>query len=138
MNRTLGLSVACLALAAAVFSLAPAAPVRSDLQKDVERLQAEVAELKRANNAVDVLALKRELNAATQKLADTQGYLAAQADAAAALVTALADAEKKGFTFGINPESRVALLQGFRAYCEELQKDVPGRKAPTTEPAPTK
>lgn len=137
MKRTLGLSVACLALVAAAFSLAPTRPQQNDLQKEFDRLRIEVAELKRKSAGGDVEALRAELKDANQKLTETVGYLAAQADAAAALLDAVKDAEKKGFTFGINPDSRVVLLQGFQSFCEGLQKNVPGRKV-AVEVAPAK
>ncbi|MBI5433839.1 MAG: hypothetical protein HZA52_13490 [Planctomycetes bacterium] len=134
MNRTVGMTVACLALCAGAFSLAPTPPAQSDLQKEVERLRVEVAELKNRSRANgDLETLRAELKDANQKLVETFSYLNAQADAAQHLNDALLDADKKGFTFGINPDSRVALLQGFQAYCEGLQKDVPGRK-PEVEP----
>ncbi|MCE9593958.1 MAG: hypothetical protein K8S98_07190 [Planctomycetes bacterium] len=137
MKRTLGLSVACLALVAAAFSLAPTRPQQNDLQKEFDRLRIEVAELKRKSAGGDVESLRAELKDANQKLTETVGYLAAQADAAAALLDAVKDAEKKGFTFGINPDSRVVLLQGFQSFCEGLQKNVPGRKV-EVEVAPAK
>ena len=39
-------------------------------------------------------------------------------------------AEEKGFTFGINPESREVLLAGFNSFAEVLQSDVPGDDEP--------
>ena len=33
--------------------------------------------------------------------------------------------EKKGFTFGINPDSRVTLLAGWHTFAAGLQKEVP-------------
>lgn len=128
MQRTLGLFVACVALGAAAFSLAPSPAPQSDLQKEVERLRVEVAELKRKVGNTEAEVLRKELDDAKKKVEETATYLNAQADAAATLVEALRDAEKKGFTFGINPESRVALLQGFQTFCDGLQKNVPGRK----------
>lgn len=133
MKRTVGLSVACLALCAAAFSLATTPPAQSDLQKEVERLRVEVAELKRKVGTAEPERLRKELEDAKRLADETSAYLSAQADAAASLIEALRDAEKKGFTFGINPDSRVVLLQGFQTFCEGLQKNVPGRK-PEAEP----
>jgi len=60
------------------------------------------------------------------KLEDVVGYLQAQAKSAAHLQLMLAESEDKGFTFGINPDSRVALLSGFNQFVNTLQTDVPG------------
>ena len=97
-------------------------------------MRVEVAELKRRANANgDVEALRAELKESTQKVAETVAFLNAQADAAKSLIEVLQDSEAKGFTFGINPQSRIVMLAGFRAFLEGMQKNVPGRK-PEAEP----
>ncbi len=89
----------------------------------------------------DVAALQKVVEAHTKELAEskllvekTAKYAQEQSKAAAALVTALDEVEQKGFTFGINPESRVALLRGWREALVAAQRDVPV----VPEPAPAK
>ena len=57
-------------------------------------------------------------------------YLETQAESAKAMSVVLDDSEQKGFTYGINPDSRIALLAGWRAQLEAMQKDVPTGKPP--------
>ena len=52
-------------------------------------------------------------------------YIDAQSKAAKAMVDVLDAAEKAGFTFGINPESRELLLKGWREELDTLQQGVP-------------
>jgi hypothetical protein len=60
------------------------------------------------------------------EMMDVVAYVNAQAQAAAALQLSLAESEEKGFTYGINPESREVMLAGFRQFLSTLQTDVPG------------
>jgi len=62
------------------------------------------------------------------KVEKIESYLGDQAKAAAALDKKLDESEKAGFTYGINPSSREALLAGFRAFTAGAQKNVPGEK----------
>lgn len=60
-------------------------------------------------------------------------FVESQADAGEALDKAVKDAETMGFTAGINPESRVALLKGLRAQAESLKSgksEAEGDEAP--------
>ena len=59
----------------------------------------------------------------------------AQGDAAKALQDVLADAREKGFTAGINPASREALLAGFDALATSLRKPT-SSATPETAPQP--
>jgi hypothetical protein len=94
------------------------------LEKRVAELTAEIAELKKAPSGAE----------ATEKaLEELRGALRAQGDAAARLASALDDSQAKGFTYGINPDSRVALLQGFREYCDAVKSAAP--PAPAKRPA---
>lgn len=67
-----------------------------------------------------------------KQLEQVLAYLAAQAEAAKQLDAALAESREKGFTYGINPDSRIVLLDGFGQFTTTLQTDVPSAK-----PAPT-
>ena len=126
MNKlTLGLfAVAALAVGTS-FAQSPKAqdPATeiAELKRQVARLQADVNLLKQSNAAGDE---------AEQKLQSVMAYIEAQAKAAAGLQKVLADSEAKGFTFGINPESREVLLAGFNSFAEVLQSDVPGDDEP--------
>ena len=62
-------------------------------------------------------------------------YLDAQAKSAAAMEKVLDDAEKAGFTYGINPDSRHLLLRGWRDQLSAMQKDLPGAQS---APGPVK
>jgi|GEM_PF-1362475 len=91
----------------------------------------------------DVAALQRVVLVQAKELAETKllveksaRYAQEQSKAAAALATALDDVEQKGFTFGINPESRVALLRGWREALVAAQRDVP--VVPEAPPATAK
>ena len=57
-------------------------------------------------------------------------FVAAQAKAGAELAKSLSDARAKGFTAGINPESREALLAGLGAQAEAMKT---GEAAPDDE-----
>jgi hypothetical protein len=113
----------------------PTATERLDaLELEVKTLRQELSSLKLAS-AEEVAAARKE-TAETRALANhLAAWAAGQADGAAALALVLDDSEKKGFTFGINPESRVALLAGWRSFAAGLQKDVPKALA-VEEPKP--
>lgn len=92
--------------------------------------------------AQEIEALRQKNDALALELADTQHalenviqYLNAQSESAQAMEAVLDDAEKKGFTAGINYESREALLKGWREQCAVLQKDVPTLKVAKKEAA---
>jgi hypothetical protein len=119
MKHSLSLSLFALAalVCGSTFAQAPRAQDSevSLLKRDVARLQAEVAQLKEAaapDGGTD--------------LQEVVEYLQSQAKGAEQLQKMLADAEDKGFTYGINPDSRVAILQGFNQFVNTLQADVPG------------
>ena len=52
-------------------------------------------------------------------------YLSSQAESAKRLGEVLEDSRAKGFTYGINPDSRVVLLSGFGEFVRTLQSNVP-------------
>ena len=124
MSTTTTLSVfatACLGLATFQGTAAYDAEAKVDaLQKDVAALQKVVEA--QAKDAADARLLA-EKNAK---------YAAEQAKAAAAMLETLDASEKAGFTFGINPESRIVLLRGWRDALEAAQRDVTALPAPAT------
>jgi hypothetical protein len=117
MNSTLSLIAVAGALAC---GLTFARPVQVDddpevrlaaLEKEFAALKAEVVALRKAPAATTVAsdpsaALRQDLEKIVQ-------WVQAQNKAAEALANALEDARSKGFTAGINPDSRTALLTGF-------------------------
>ena len=97
------LMIPCAALALVVASLSfGSAPQRPQADPELEALKAEV----------------ESLNARVEAM---EAFAEAQAAAGAELMTALAQSEAKGFTAGINPESREVLLAGLRASAEAMQ-----------------
>jgi hypothetical protein len=123
----LGTAVLC-GFAIAQTPKTPSSVERLDvLEKEVLTLREQAASASSASS-VELAAMKKEL-AETHALADQlASWASGQALGAADLARVLDDSEQKGFTFGINPESRVALLTGWRNFATSLQKDVP--KAP--------
>jgi hypothetical protein len=115
-----------LASAALAGLLATHAPAQDpDLAQKLARLEVSQAELDRR-----LATLATEVQKNTDALAAVQGYLQAQASAADAMRATLAASEEAGFTFGINPESRHILLDGWRRQLAATEKDVPGAPAP--------
>lgn len=74
--------------------------------------------------------LEARVAALEAQVFEVQEYLQAQAKAAAAMDVRFNESEAAGFTWGINPESREILLQGFRDFSSSLRKNVPGAPAP--------
>ena len=110
-------------------------PQQPDLEQRVDALETEVKAMKS-----EVAELKRRLRAAqaepeagvaanAQQVQQVVDYLDAVAKSAVSLDKVLSESEDKGFTYGINPDSRKVLLKGFHDFTATLQKDVPG-KAP--------
>ncbi len=119
-TTTTGLfATACLGLAAFQTTQATGAEARlKDLETQVAELQRTVdAQAKDASDA-------RVLAEKNAKYAETQ------AKAAAAMMVTLEASEKEGFTYGINPESRIVLLRGWREALMAAQSNVPALPAP--------
>ena len=143
-QSTLAFAVAAFALGAAF--AAPSAPLAAQPVQGTPLERLEAAEKRLADLENQIAALKGAKPVATDKdkPADTQGveaidkqlqsvlaYLGAQAEAAKRLDAVLKDSDAKGFTFGINPDSRIVMLHGFADFTTTLQTDVPTAKKPT-------
>jgi len=114
-------------------------PDEADLAARVAKLEAQVValqdSLKASKPARDEL--EKELAEQKRMLAKVLDYLLAQAASAKVLQDSLAESQEKGFTYGINPESRVVLLAGFEQFASTLQAEVPGQApAEPAEPPP--
>ena len=100
------------------------------LEKQVRALQGEIAKLQarlgpqtKGPDLGDTRVLVEELVV----------YVNAQAKGAQQLAQTLAQSEEKGFTYGINPDSRIVLLKGMNSFVDSLQRNVP--KLPAKPPA---
>ena len=138
MKRNLSLVLLLVAALACGSSFAQG-PGEADLEARVAKLEAQVAalqdSLKASKPAGDEL--EKELAEQKRMLAKIIGYLGAQAASAKVLQDSLAESQEKGFTYGINPESRVVLLAGFQQFAGTLQSEVPGQApAEPAEPPP--
>ncbi len=112
------------------FALAQTPPIPTSvdrldaLEKQVAALRTQVvAEHQAARD--EIAALRKELAEASALTTQVSTWASNQATGAAELAVVLDDSDQKGFTFGINPESRIALLAGWRAFAAGLQKDAP-------------
>jgi len=125
MKHSLSLSLFALAalVCGSTFAQAPRTqdPDVAALQRDVVRLQSELALL---------LAAAEDEEGQIDEVLE---YLNAQAASAEFLQEKLADSEDKGFTWGINPDSRIVMLEGFNDFVNTLQTDVPGAAADDDE-----
>ncbi len=103
------LAIATIALASSALLVLPSAQDKTQKDGPLERLNVVERDLAQAK---DKLA-KQEL-----ELVDLRAWVSAQQGAAKAMQATLDESEKSGFTFGINPESRHALLRGWRSQLE--------------------
>ena len=103
--KTYSLAAACALLALALL------PSAQQKAKDgpMDRLQVVERDLAQA---------KDKLAKQETELAELKAWMAAQQAAAKAMQATLDESEQAGFTYGINPESRHALLRGWRAQLE--------------------
>lgn len=129
MNRkqmlvVLGSAVLC-GFAFAQGQKPPSVAERLDaLEQQVADLKKELATVKLAD--AESLATAKKQAAEARALANALAtWAGAQAQGAEALARVLDDSEAKGFTFGINPDSRVVLLAGWREFATGLRTDVP-------------
>jgi hypothetical protein len=113
------IATGCLVLAAYQNGQAADTAARlATVEKEVAEMKAVFAEHEKAMGESRALAEK------------TARYLSEQAKAAAQMQHVLDESEKAGFTFGINPDSRILLLAGWHEALAAAQKDVPQPVAP--------
>ena len=108
------------------------------LEKQVVDLKAELAALKKAPAQASPVAgqpTPEQYADLRRQMDEVLAYLEAQAQSAEALSAALEDSRVKGFTFGINPDSRIVMLDGFGQFTMALQTNVPSLVPPIVEPA---
>lgn len=138
-QSTFAFAVAAFALGAAF--AAPSTPLAAQPVQGSPLERLEAVEKRLVELEAQLTALRNAKSGATEKVADAQGlaeidkqlesvlsYLAAQAEAAKLLDQRLDESEANGFTFGINPESRIVMLGGFGEFTTTLQTDVPTAK----------
>lgn len=138
-QSTLAFTACALALGAAF--AAPSTPLAATpvqgtplerleaVEKRVVELEAELAALKKSKAGAAAKAVDdKGQQDVEDQLQAVMGYLAAQAEAAKRLDEKLQESKSKGFTFGINPESREVMLSGFSSFTTSLQTDVPTAK----------
>ena len=82
---------------------------------------------------LEVLTLKKEVQAGRVLAEETTRYLAGNKERSEALLKVLDDAEARGFTAGINFTSREVLLAGWRDYLAGEAEGLPAPKK--AEPA---
>ncbi len=96
--------------------------------KRVEMLEGELAALKQKSEASAA-----DLAETKALLSKTLTYLEAQSKSAGTMAATLDEAERLGFTYGINPESRTTLLRGWREQLTAAQAALPTPSAPKAE-----
>ena len=123
MKPSLLLSVIVLALAVCsqTFAQAPRPSAPQDVRAEFDKMKRDVARLTR-----EVVNLKEAQGPTAAEYDEIVSYLHAQAASAAALKLVLIDSEEKGFTYGINPESRIVLLAGIEQLCTSFESGLPG------------
>ena len=126
----------------APLAAAPQEPSAMDrlvaLEKQVTDLTAQVTALKKshAQPAAANGALTPEQYADLRRQMDeVLNYLEAQSASAKLLASSLDVSREKGFTYGINPDSRTVLLEGFEQFTTALQTKVPQLVAAPAQPA---
>jgi hypothetical protein len=126
MKPSVLLSVIVLALAVCsqTFAQAPRPPATQDVRAEFDKLKRDVARLNR-----EISSLKQDQGPSLDEYNEVVAYLHTQAASATALKQVLVESEKLGFTWGINPESRILLLAGIEDLCTALESGVPGSEA---------
>ena len=120
MNLQLSFAILASVLLASALAFNASARPQDPVQQRLDAMQKDILDSRaRVEQAVE------ELKGARKTLDEAQKYIDAQSKAAKAMVEVLDAAEKAGFTFGINPESREILLKGWREELDTLQQGVP-------------
>ena len=89
------------------------------LRRSVARLEAQVA-------ALEAQAADEEQ---VDEIDEILAYLEKQAQAGSQLQGTLAEADKQGFTWGVNPNAHELVLNGIDTLAGSLQQGLPERKA---------
>jgi hypothetical protein len=149
MKAHIGLTLVAAAalVAGAAFAKAPgpraAAPQEPSamdrliaLEKQVLDLQTQLAAAKKAPGQPSVSAgpTPEQYADLRRQMDEMLAYVEAQSQSAKSLAEALEDSREKGFTYGINPDSRVVLLDGFAQFTTALQTKVPQLVPPVGNP----
>jgi Ni/Co efflux regulator RcnB len=101
---------------------------KPDAQKRIELLEQDLGAQKQKCEA-----LTADLEATKTLLTKTLDYLEAQSKSASTMAATLDEAERLGFTWGINPDSRTTLLRGWREQLTAAQQAVPTPPAPKAD-----
>lgn len=133
MDRTMSTNTTLSVIATACLGLATyQGTTNADLAARVDALSKDVAALQKVVDG------HTKDGADAKLLAEKNArYAAEQAKAATAMLDVLDASEKAGFTFGINPDSRIVLLRGWREALEAARRDVPALPAPIVDAKPT-
>ncbi len=146
MKSLLPLALFASAVASLAFAASPAQDAPPDrvaaLEKELAELKSRVAGLEQGGAGTELGRALAEERARSEALVS---WARAQGAAALALQDTLQDAREKGFTAGINPASREALLAGFDALAASLRKlptpetpepaRTPGKRAAPSKPS---
>ena len=122
MNRNLLLSLLLLLFAGSSLALTRTQDENESLEERVQALEAQVASMRRAS---DGAGLSKKVADMSDLLDETVSHLYRQSEGAGHLRDALTESEEKGFTFGINPESREVMLAGLRSFIDAVQQELP-------------
>lgn len=116
----------------------PAAQIELELEERVESLEKEVSALKSELTALRKAPAPADPAGATLQadFEEIVRWIRAQGEAGVALQRALDDSRAKGFTAGINPESRNVLLAGLGAVANASKQQLKLGVAPQPKPAP--
>jgi len=120
MKLQLTFAILASVLLVSAFAFNASARPQDPVQQRLDAMQKDILD-----SRTKVEQMVEELKGARKTLDEAQKYIDAQSKAAKAMVEVLDAAEKAGFTFGINPESREILLKGWREELDILQEGVP-------------